>query len=75
LINQRLAEDIEQFSDRAELVVLPPPCPLPVLPSDFSHTDELIEQAYELAGRALDHPDPAGYVTPRALERLKEHTH
>jgi hypothetical protein len=58
-----------------ELIVLPPPCPLDVLPSEFSHAGELIEQAYELASTALDHPDPAAYWTPRSLQRLQPHSH
>ena len=57
------------------LIVLPPPCPLNVLPSEFSHADELIEQAYELASTALDHPDPGAYWTPRSLQRLQPHSH
>lgn len=75
LVNQRLADDIERFSHKAELTVLPPPCPLDVLPSDFSQADQLIERGYELASAALDHPDPAGYWTPRSLERMQPHSH
>jgi NTE family protein len=75
LINQRLVQDIEDFSHKAELIVLPPPCPLAVLPSEFGHAEELIERAYELASTALDHPNPAAYWTPRSLERLQQHGH
>ena len=75
LVNQRLAQDIADFKDAAELIVLPPPCPLDVLPSDFGQARELIDRSYELAGAALDHPDPAGYWTPRSLERLQPHSH
>jgi NTE family protein len=75
LINQRLASDIERLSGECELIVLPTPCPLDVLPSDFGHADQLIERSYELACTALDHPEPAGYWTPRSLERLKPHGH
>jgi NTE family protein len=75
LINQRLADDIERFESSVELIVLPPPCPLQVLPSDFSHAKQLINESYDLASAALDHPDPAGYWTPRSLERLKSHDH
>jgi NTE family protein len=71
LINQRLASDIEHFSHDAKLIVLPPPCPSGVFPSDFGHAKQLIQQGYELASEALDHPDPAGYWTPRSLERLR----
>jgi NTE family protein len=75
LLNQRLAEDIERFSHTAELIVLPPPCPLGVLPSDFRHAEQLIEQGYKLAGVALDHPDPSGHWTPLSLQRLQPHSH
>jgi NTE family protein len=75
LANQRLVSDIERFSHDAELLVLPPPCPLDVLPSDFSHASELMEESYRLATRTLNHPEPAQNWTRRALERLKIHTH
>jgi NTE family protein len=75
LINQRLVDDIERFSSDAELVVLPPPCPLDVLPSDFSQADELIRKGYELAKAALEHPEPGAYWTPRSLERMQPHSH
>jgi NTE family protein len=75
LINQRLAEDIKRFSAASELIVLPPPCPLEVLPSDFHRADTLIRQGYELASTALDDRRPAGGWTKRALERLMPHEH
>ncbi len=71
LINQRLTDDIRRFSHASELIVLPPPCPQTVLASEFGHADELMGQGYELAAEALDHPDPAGFATPRALEALE----
>ena len=75
LINQRLAQDIEHYASEVKLVVLPPPCPQEVLPSDFDHAEKLIEQGYQLASGVLDHPDPSGYGTQRALERLRPHVH
>jgi NTE family protein len=75
LVNQRVTEDIETFSANAELIVLPPPCPVDVLPSDFSQTDQLMGKGYELASEALSDPDPARHWTPRSLERLRPHTH
>jgi NTE family protein len=74
-VNQRLAQDIEDFEHAAELIVLPPPCPLDVLPTDFGQARELIEQGYKMATRALDHSDPAGHWTPRSLERMRPHSH
>ena len=47
LIMRRLLVEIELLRDRAELIVLPPPCPLSVTPIDFSHADELIRRSYE----------------------------
>ena len=75
LINERLLRDIEQFSHRVKLIVLPPPCPLDVLASDFSHAQELIDRGYELARDALSQQDPSGYANPRALEHMRGHPH
>jgi NTE family protein len=75
LINQRLAQDLRRFKHRARLIVLPPPCPLSVLPSDFGEAETLIAEGYRLAAAALDHPDPAGHWTPRSLERIEPHDH
>jgi NTE family protein len=72
LINERLARDIERYSDQVELTVLPPPCPQTVFPSDFDHAEELIAEGYELARQALDEPRT---WSARALERLRPHAH
>jgi NTE family protein len=74
LTNQRLASDIERFSHQAKLIVLPPPCPIDVAPSDFDHAAELIERGYESAKRALDDRNPADW-TPRSLALLRPHAH
>jgi len=47
LIMSRLLVEIELLRDQAELIVLPPPCPLAVAPMDFSHAEELIRRGYE----------------------------
>ncbi len=47
LIRRRMLDDVLHHHGDAELIVLPPPCPLHVLPLDFSRADELID-----AGRA-----------------------
>jgi len=47
LIMRRLLMEIEMLRDRAELIILPPPCPLSVAPIDFSHSKELIARGYE----------------------------
>jgi NTE family protein len=47
LVMRRLIMEIELLKDEAELVVLPPPCPLRVSPADFGRARELIERGYE----------------------------
>ena len=54
LVMGRLLMEVELLRGRAELIVLPPPCPLTIAPIDFSHADELIRRGYEDAGRYLD---------------------
>lgn len=54
LVMRRLLLEVETLGDRAELIVLPPPCPLTITPVDFSHADELIRRGYEDSGRYLD---------------------
>lgn len=54
LIHKRLLRDIREYTDAADLIVLPPPCPLTVGPMDFSRADELIERGYRAAATFLD---------------------
>lgn len=51
--HQRLLRDIALYAGKADLVVLPPPCPLSVNPMDFRHADELIQRAHREAARFL----------------------
>lgn len=46
LTQQRLIGDVERHRGDAQLIVLPPPCPLDVQPNDFAHAAELIARAY-----------------------------
>jgi NTE family protein len=56
LSEQRLAASIAQVRPMVTLHELPPPSPVRVLPVDFTHTTELIEQAAESTDRWLrDH--------------------
>jgi hypothetical protein len=57
LIGRRLSLDVTSVPAEVELTVLPPPCPVPVQPIDFGHTDFLIEQGYMQAARFLDEPE------------------
>jgi NTE family protein len=56
LVMRRLLVEVEMLRDRAELIVLPPPCPLTVAPIDFSRADELIRRGYEDSRDYLDAP-------------------
>lgn len=47
LVMRRLLIEINAYQDRAELIVLPPPCPLAVSPIDFARADELMRRGYE----------------------------
>jgi NTE family protein len=57
LVMRRLLVEVEMLRDRAELIVLPPPCPLTIAPIDFSHADELIRRGYV---DSRDYLDAAG---------------
>jgi NTE family protein len=72
LLHARLRQEIEAFRKRVALVVLPPPWPLTVVPSDFSHADELIRSGLQAARQALAEPHPAGAPTDRAIARLQD---
>jgi NTE family protein len=75
LTQQRLHLEIEHYRDRAQLVVLPPPCPQPVQPIDFSHAGELIEQAREASRTFLDNIGDSAHDATGAAKRLLAHTH
>src|SRR3954470_8817030 len=44
-VHQRLATDVGDLTDKVELLVAPPLCPLRVAPSDFSQSAQLIARA------------------------------
>jgi NTE family protein len=44
LIGRRMTLDVASCPAGVEVVVLPPPCPLPVQPIDFSHAPMLLDQ-------------------------------
>jgi NTE family protein len=45
LIGRQLVVDVERYSSAVDLRVVPPLCPLDVLPTDFSKSAMLIERA------------------------------
>jgi NTE family protein len=75
LINQRLAQDIAQYSQSVRLIVFPPPCPQPVPAWDFGQAGTLIEQGYATASQVLDSREADSVWHGRALERLRPHAH
>ena len=70
LTHRRLVEDIERHRGDAHLVVLPPPCPVDIQPIDFSHADELIDEALNDVREFLDDGGEA-----RPPIRMRTHRH
>jgi NTE family protein len=64
LVMRRLLVEVELLRDRAELIILPPPCPLSVAPIDFSHAEELVRRGYEDSRDYLDALDAGQAPTP-----------
>jgi NTE family protein len=54
LLMRRMQVEVELLADRAELIVLPPPCRPGVSPIDFSRSEELIERGRVDGGNRLD---------------------
>jgi len=67
-VMQRLAGEVQQHDGPPQLVVLPPPCPLEVAPSDFGAGRSLVERGRASAHRALDALEAAGELAVPALE-------
>lgn len=72
LIAHQLVADLQRYSGQAEIVTIPPLCPLPVSPYDFSHAGDLIEQAAAQTRRWLDRGGLAKHRIPGAL-RAHQH--
>lgn len=72
LVMRRLLVEVEVLRDRAELIVLPPPCPLTIAPIDFSHADELIRRGYEDSRDYLDSVESGDAPVPL---RMAMHSH
>jgi NTE family protein len=54
LVQRRLIADVAVYADQAELVVLPPLCPLGNSAIDFRHAAELFGRAHASAASWLD---------------------
>jgi NTE family protein len=74
LVMRRLLVEVEMLRDRAELIVLPPPCPLTIPPIDFSHADELIRRGYEDARDYLDSVEAGSAPVPLTMS-MHAHRH
>lgn len=72
LIAHQLVMELERYRDLAEIVTVPPLCPLNVSPYDFSHAGELIDRAGEQTQRWLDR---GGLTRERVPQALRAHTH
>jgi NTE family protein len=74
LVMRRLLVEVEMLRDRAELIVLPPPCPLTVPPIDFPHADELIRRGYEDSRDYLDTLEGGDAPAPLTMA-MQAHRH
>lgn len=72
LIARQLVSDVGRLRDRAEIVVVPPLCPLAVSSYDFSHGGELIDRAAESTSRWLA---DGGLRRPATADPLRPHRH
>lgn len=54
VIARQLVRDLEFYSARAQLYVVPPLCPLDVSPYDYTHCSQLIERAAQKTREWLD---------------------
>ena len=70
MTHRRLIDDIERHRDSAQVIVLPPPCPLRVVPTDFSRADELIATALD---DARDFLARGGEDKPALRMRMHRH--
>jgi NTE family protein len=74
LVTGRFVVEVEHLREQANLVVLPPPCPLNVPSHDFSQADALIAGSYEAAGPFLDEVEATGLAPiPDHLMRIGPH--
>ena len=70
LTHRRLIDDIEKHRDVVKLVVLPPPCPLAIAPTDFGQADLLVTRGYADAAEFLD---SGGAQRPAIHMRMHRH--
>jgi len=76
LVQQRLVLETRSRTYAVPVHLVPPPCPISVTPTDFSHTDELIDRAEagtrQWLGNGRPHALP---LLPDAHARVHHHDH
>jgi NTE family protein len=72
LISHQLVAELERCRDQAEIITVPPLCPLAVSPYDFSRAGDLIDRAAAQTDRWLDR---GGFTRERVPPALRAHTH
>lgn len=72
LVAQQLVTDLERYRGQAEIITVPPLCPLAVSPYDFSRAGELIERAAAQTRRWLERGELGTHDIPGAL---RPHAH
>ena len=70
LVHQRLATDVRRYYGTHDIRVVPSPCPVNVLPTDFSKSKRLMDDAYETTRTWLADGQPSWSV-----DRLTPHAH
>jgi NTE family protein len=74
LVTRRLVIEMEHLSDQAVFLVLPPPCPMDVPPSDFTQAARLIQASHDTTGRYLDTVD-VGVSPPVPIHLMRLGSH
>ncbi len=72
LVASQLVREVERYRGEAEIITVPPLCPLAVSPYDFSHAGELIERAAAQTRRWLERRGLDEHRIPGAL---RPHSH
>jgi NTE family protein len=67
VIAHQLASEFERYHAQAQIIMVPPLCPLSASPYDFSRAGEMIQRAAEQTQRWLDRDGPARQQVAPAL--------
>ncbi|HYX66230.1 MAG TPA: patatin-like phospholipase family protein [Burkholderiales bacterium] len=73
LVAHQLVGELEHYGSAADIVTVPPLCPLSVSPYDFSHAGDLIERAAEQTRRWLERGGLRKHRIPGALRPHEPH--